>query len=336
MQGRDQVDAGRLLAPRARVIVATSSSRSRPGPMMTGTRSSVRPPWSSASAAGSARDFQRRYTFASRTVMWSGRATPPPGGIPAVVATRGQCEAVVRSACRRSAGVSQPSVLRGRPLSSAATASRGCAPARPRSSSTAPDGALTTQGSALMNSVRRPWGRFLFGPFPWLRACLPDAPASAPPPVPARHWTVRAVDGSSMPPNQQTGLRNRPGNPLGLTPVAPSRPLYGPWSWGRPAEQSPGPRAATLSTYSAAGQRGWISPERCRTPNPRAADSVRSGEVDAPTGQTERFRRSETCESGAGGTRTHGRRIMSPLLASTARFASSTLFGRRRRPKAGH
>jgi hypothetical protein len=35
-----------------------------------------------------------------------------------------------------------------------------------------------------------------------------------------------------MPPNQQTGPRNRPGNTLGLTPAAPSRPLYGPWVLG--------------------------------------------------------------------------------------------------------
>ncbi len=47
-------------------------------------------------------------------------------------------------------------------------------------------------------------------------------------------------------------------------------------------------------------------------PNSRAADSVRSGKVDAPTPKNERFRRSETCAGGAGGTRTHGRRIMSP------------------------
>src|SRR5215212_5500933 len=101
-----------------------------------------------------------------------------------------------------------------------------------------------------------------------------------------------------------------------------------PGSWGRPAAQSPGPRAATLDNYSAAGQRGWISPERCRTSNLRAADSVRSGKVDDPTPKNERFRRSEACAGGAGGTRTHGRRIMSPLriLAALADQRSSMTF----------
>ncbi|AEW99212.1 transcriptional regulator (plasmid) [Streptantibioticus cattleyicolor NRRL 8057 = DSM 46488] len=41
-----------------------------------------------------------------------------------VVATRGRVDQAASSLCRRSAGVSQPSVLRGRPLSSAATACR--------------------------------------------------------------------------------------------------------------------------------------------------------------------------------------------------------------------
>ena len=48
--------------------------------------------------------------------------------------------------------------------------------------------------------------------------------------------------------------------------------------------------------------------------NSRAADSVRSGKVDDPPPKKERSRRSEACTGGAGGTRTHGRRIMSPLL----------------------
>lgn len=46
-------------------------------------------------------------------------------------------------------------------------------------------------------------------------------------------------------------------------------------------------------------------------PNSRAADSVRSGKDDAPTPKNERFRSSQPCVGGAGGTRTHRRRIMS-------------------------
>jgi len=63
-------------------------------------------------------------------------------------------------------------------------------------------------------------------------------------------------------------------------------------------------------------------------PNSRAADSVRSGKVDTPTPQNERFRRSEACTGGAGGTRTHGRRIMSPsgILATLVDQRSSMTF----------
>ncbi|MDX3695692.1 hypothetical protein PV726_36310 [Streptomyces europaeiscabiei] len=86
-----------------------------------------------------------------------------------------------------------------------------------------------------------------------------------------------------------------------------------------------------LKTCSAAGQSDQNTSERHGTreiPNSRAADSVRSGEVDAPTPEDERFRRSETCGSGAGGTRTHGRRIMSPLriLATLVDACSSWPF----------
>ncbi len=85
------------------------------------------------------------------------------------------------------------------------------------------------------------------------------------------------------------------------------------------------PQASTATSRSVhAGQGAFALQAPTPRPNSRAADSFRSGEVDDPTGQIERFRRSEACTSGAGGTRTHGRRIMSPLLCSTARFAPST------------
>ena len=65
-----------------------------------------------------------------------------------------------------------------------------------------------------------------------------------------------------------------------------------------------------------AGQRD-VCPAREQDPHPapnsRAADSIRSARIDAPAPHEERFRRSATCGSGAGGTRTHGRRIMSLL-----------------------
>ena len=118
---------------------------------------------------------------------------------------------------------------------------------------------------------------------------------------------------AALPPRPANGTTNRPVRHRRLDTTAPPRPLYGPWGLASPSEQPPGPRSATTSTYSAAGQRGWNSPDLRRTPNPRAADSVRSGKVDDPTPHDERFRRSETCTGGAGGTRTHGRRIMSPL-----------------------
>jgi hypothetical protein len=74
------------------------------------------------------------------------------------------------------------------------------------------------------------------------------------------------------------------------------------------------PQGSTATNWNIrAGQGGFALSTPGTRPNSPAADSVRSGEVDDPTGQNERFRRSETCTGGAGGTRTHGRRIMSPL-----------------------
>ncbi|MFF5359663.1 helix-turn-helix domain-containing protein [Streptomyces scabiei] len=144
-------------------------------------------------------------------------------------------------------------------------------------------------------------------------ACEPEAPASAPPSLPARHSTGRAEDVSPMPRQQVNGTANQPGATVGQAPAPPPRPLHGPWVPSSASKQPPGSRATPSFIYSAAGQTGWSSSERRRIPNPRAADSVRSGKVDDPTGRIERFRRSETCKGGAGGTRTHGRRIMSPL-----------------------
>lgn len=91
---------------------------------------------------------------------------------------------------------------------------------------------------------------------------------------------------------------------------------------GRPASRirRPGLVHATHGNLPIVEPRHLCSSEQCEPtptatgPNSRAADSVRSGEVDDPTGQNERFRRSQPCIGGAGGTRTHGRRIMSPLL----------------------
>ncbi|WP_413253425.1 glutamate synthase-related protein [Streptomyces pseudovenezuelae] len=87
-------------------------------------------------------------------------------------------------------------------------------------------------------------------------------------------------------------------------------------------------------TCPIAGPRHLPSSERCgptvtaTEPNSRAADPVRSGKVDDPTGENERFRSSEPCKGGAGGTRTHGRRIMSPLriLAALAFASRSVVF----------
>lgn len=92
--------------------------------------------------------------------------------------------------------------------------------------------ALTAHGSALIER-----GAPSMGPFP-LRA------VSLAPGLSARRTGIRAASSAGpaldrprggrqpMPPNQQTGQRNRPGNTLGLTPAAPSRPLYGPWVFG--------------------------------------------------------------------------------------------------------
>jgi hypothetical protein len=79
-------------------------------------------------------------------------------------------------------------------------------------------------------------------------------------------------------------------------------------------------------------------PTPATRPNSRAADSVRPGKADAPPAKKERFRRSETCGSGAGGTRTHGRRIMSPLrtLATLVDQCSSWPFSQPRRGLAPH
>ncbi|MDQ1038559.1 hypothetical protein QFZ75_004975 [Streptomyces sp. V3I8] len=96
-----------------------------------------------------------------------------------------------------------------------------------------PDPVLTANGSALMNAVRRPWRRFLFGPFPGLGPvcqthrhprsleCLAGTRGS-------ERWTAAHA---TEPTN---GTTNRPGNTLGLTPAAPSRPLHGPWVLASP------------------------------------------------------------------------------------------------------
>jgi hypothetical protein len=88
------------------------------------------------------------------------------------------------------------------------------------------------------------------------------------------------------------GQRIDPETPPTWTRLRRLGPCTAPGSWHRHSEQPPGPRATASITCSTAGQRGWSSPGRRPTPNPRAADSVRSGKVDEPTGQNERFRRS--------------------------------------------
>ena len=132
-----------------------------------------------------------------------------------------------------------------------------------------------------------------------------------------------------MPRNQQTG-RQWPGNTV--SPAAP-RPLYGPWVLASALRAVARTASGNLDHLLRRRSEGWNSPDHRRTPNPRAADSVRSGKVDAPTPKNERFRRSEACAGGAGGTRTHGRRIMSPLriLAVLADQRSSLSFSQVRR-----
>ena len=140
-----------------------------------------------------------------------------------------------------------------------------------------------------------------------------------------------------MPRNQQMGQRIGPVDTVDWTRLRRPGPCTAPESWHRASGQSPGQRATTKITYFAAGQMGWRSPEHRRTPNPRAADSVRSGKVDDPTPKKERFRRSEACTGGAGGTRTHGRRMTSPLriLAAFADHCRFTAFLQVRRADQG-
>ncbi len=128
---------------------------------------------------------------------------------------------------------------------------------------------------------------------------------------------------------------SRPGwdhTPFGRSPYPPGGPAEAPTRRppGSTSDSScpasvpnPAPKVShtpPAETCPIAGPRHLRRSERCEPtptatdPNPRAADSLRSGKVDAPTPKNQRFRRSETYAGGAGGTRTHGRRIMSPLL----------------------
>ncbi len=163
-------------------------------------------------------------------------------------------------------------------------------------------------------------------------------------------FSVRAVSAPHRPPISARARSRRAQSPLrracSATPLgrvddsAPEQSLPvspRPTSVQNPVPnqpQEPRSSSATAANWNIHAGQGPFAPSTLATsPNPRAAESFRSGKVDDSTGQNERFRRSEACTVGAGGTRTHGRRIMSPLriLAALVDLRSSWPFYQVRR-----
>ncbi|WP_326585837.1 hypothetical protein OG889_30695 [Streptomyces sp. NBC_00481] len=106
----------------------------------------------------------------------------------------------------------------------------------------------------------------------------------------------------------QPRRHRRPGHRCAVpAPVRPLGPGIGPKS-SRP-DRERHPRSSTQSQVRRVG----APPNTAGHQTHEQRIRFRSDEVDAPPAKKERFRRSETCGSGAGGTRTHGRRIMSPF-----------------------